>query len=146
MKSHVFILVFAALGFTQLKGQYILGLEKNDGVYFKGDTDIAFSGEAYSFFAEGTIRIKYHLVDGKFDGTQLYFNESGKRIKETNFRKGIEEGVYREYFPNGKRVLVEGLYYNDFRFGTWVYYNDRGDKIKEERYDENGERVQMLTF
>ncbi len=146
MKSLVFTLFFVTLGFTQLQGQYILGLEKKDGVYFKGDTDVAFSGEAYSFFADGNIRIKYHLVDGKFDGTQIYFNENGKRIKETNFNKGTEEGIYKEYFPNGKRLMVEGLYYNDYRYGTWTYFNDRGDKIKEERYAENGERAQMLTF
>lgn len=69
------LLVLMKLGTNQVKAQHILDLDKKRDVYFKSDTEVPFTGEAYSFFEDGKIQTKYHLVDGKLEGPQQHLNE-----------------------------------------------------------------------
>ncbi|MBL7890217.1 MAG: hypothetical protein JNL24_11725 [Bacteroidia bacterium] len=50
------------------------------------------------------------------------------------------QGGCKEYYKNGK-LKNEGFRNGDFKQGKWKYYNEQGEFIKEEEYDEKGDLV-----
>lgn len=146
MRTGIILLILMVLGTNQLPAQYIMGLDKKEGAYYRSETDVLFSGEIYSFFESGQIRLKYRLVNGKFEGAQQHLNEKGRLVKEIYFRNGHEDGKYKEYYPCGKKIRQEGFFKENQPYGTWLLYNSKGEIIKKEVYGASGERISMRTF
>ncbi len=80
-------------------------------------------------------------------------------MEQIPYKNGIKEGVWKQYFTDGKLKLkatyvndkleglmlvyyqngvveVSGLYVNNFKDGIWMYFSDRGETIKKEIHKE----------
>ena len=75
------------------------------------------------------------IVNGLKEGLWTYYSVDSKKEKEIEFKKGIEDGVFRRWFKNGK-LGIESVSINGKTCGTWIEYYENG-QIKEEMIYEN---------
>ena len=62
------------------------------------------------------------------------FFEDGETLKlEVYLKDGLKNGSYREYYENGE-LKVKGKYKNDEPSGVWRFYDEKGKRIRKERY------------
>jgi antitoxin component YwqK of YwqJK toxin-antitoxin module len=112
--------------------------------------------EEYYVEPEGQLKSKGKYKDGKkIDEWQYYFTnnqlqqigkyvkyekpsglwkwyyESGKLLREENFRKGLEDGMLHEYLEDGS-VITEGEFIDGRKEGVWLYQH--GDHKEEGEY------------
>jgi uncharacterized protein len=87
-------------------------------------------GEAREFL-DSTAKVitQGTYVDGKKEGFWVY--EIGDMKVSGNYREGLEEGVWKEHYRNG-RLSFEGAYVKGEPNGTHKFYYDNG-VIQEER-------------
>lgn len=105
---------------------------------------------------------------GKLDSTVLNFYPKGGVAEEIPYTNGIKNGVWKQYYTDGKLKLkatyiedklqglmlvyyqnglpeVSGMYKNNLKNGLWMYFNDEGAVIKKETYV-NGHLRKTETF
>ncbi|MFC2114222.1 hypothetical protein ACFLRI_02620 [Bacteroidota bacterium] len=88
-----------------------------------------------------------HITD---ETSKSYYDEAKTQLKEvysfievTTFSekgnqqvvgsKMVKHGPYFYYYENGK-LKIQGFYKRDKKHQTWTYYDENGNKIKEEEY------------
>jgi len=74
--------------------------------------------------------ITYKL--GYREGLTKYF-ANGELKKEVNYRANLLEGRYVEY-AGANLISVEGEYKKGKKTGTWKYFNQKGELLKEEKF------------
>ena len=77
---------------------------------------------------------KMNQLDGKYE--ELNF---GRATKEAEYVNGELNGIYKEYYSNGK-LLKEVEYKNGVQDGTYRYYDEKGNVTIEYEY-KNGEKI-----
>jgi antitoxin component YwqK of YwqJK toxin-antitoxin module len=122
-------------------------LVKRNGIYYKKFSDVPFNGEI-------TGDTQGAFMNGKRDGTWVYFNKNGQINTKGDFKNGVEEGSWVSYhensklytkgdYKNGKKegpwvrywnnnqLMSKGNFKNDKKEGVWVSFNQDGTLIKE---------------
>ncbi len=84
------------------------------------------------FYNNGKIIKKESYKTGKLEVSQEF--DEGKLIAETYYYP--DKIKHLEYYPNGK-IKMEGFYKNNLKNGKWIYYDQSGQKTKEEIYLDN---------
>ncbi|MEN8224933.1 MAG: toxin-antitoxin system YwqK family antitoxin [Bacteroidota bacterium] len=110
----------------------------------------------YSDF-DGLHLSREYYINGKLDSTVLNFYPNGKVAEEIPYELGRKEGVWKQYFTDGKLKLkatyindrleglmliyhlngvpeVSGMYKNNFKNGLWIYFNEKGVVNKKETF------------
>jgi antitoxin component YwqK of YwqJK toxin-antitoxin module len=97
--------------------------------YYKLD-GTPYTGYAYALFPQsGTVSYEYNLVNGYQEGIQKQWYPNGQLQSEQNFENNIPNGKCSEWHENGV-LRFEGEY--DFGKKIWSKsYNDRGELIKQ---------------
>lgn len=90
-------------------------------------------GTNEAFHANGKLKMKGDVVDGKRHGVWTTWYENGVKWSENNYSYGILEGKTVSYFPNGQ-VQYIGYYSNDIKTGIWMFYNEQGELVNEDNY------------
>ncbi|WP_276169071.1 toxin-antitoxin system YwqK family antitoxin [Zobellia alginiliquefaciens] len=97
-------------------------------------------GALDKFNEKGMIIRHTPYVDGHLQGVDVTYNyRSGNKYVEREYKNGITDGIYKEYYPSGKLAL-DGQYIKDQREGTWKYYKESGE-LKQERVFKNDNQV-----
>lgn len=79
---------------------------------------------------------------GLATGEWSFYSESGMLIRSEHYFRGKNEGLYMEFDETGK-VVASGLYSNNLKDSTWVYY--QGDYVEKGTF-ELGMRVGRWTL
>jgi len=121
----------------------------------------------WKFYTEtdGLLISEENYLDGKKDGISKNYY-AGKGIAElSTFKNGIHEGLWEQYFPDGKvkfrctyaadkkegpvtgysssgQVVMSGTYKNGAPEGIWTYYDEKGKVTRKETY-ERGYRIKQ---
>ncbi len=88
-----------------------------------------------------------------------YLDEDGNRDMTRpymvgHYKDGEADGyfIYWTYHPNG-RLKSQVIYdrkgvrtEDEHRRGTWVFWDAKGNKTREEKYNKNGEKVEEIEF
>ncbi len=85
------------------------------------------------FFENDKIIKKEIYKNGKLE-TIKEFDKTGKLTAESHFNG--KESKYIEYYPDGK-TKIKGHYKNLLKDGTWIYYDETGQKTMEQIYLNN---------
>lgn len=72
-----------------------------------------------------TLKSSYTIVDSKREGLFSSYHKNGRLEAEGQFRAGYEFGTWRFFNARGQRV-EEGAFLNGLRTGRWVTYLDDG--------------------
>ena len=64
-----------------------------------------------------------------------------------NYKIGDKYGLTIEWFENGQKK-EEGEYINNYKTGTWQYWDKEGNKTVEELYndDDNGKLIKTIEY
>lgn len=79
------------------------------------------------------IRIEGTYKDNKRDGMWKSWRQNGDLWSEGEFKNGQRNGITKTYHDNGK-LYYSGYYKDNERTGKWVFFNEQGQKVKEENY------------
>lgn len=75
-----------------------------------------------------------------------YFYDNGQLFGEVQYKGGTKNGNFTQYLQNGLKES-EGIYKNGKRYEwTTFEYNDINQKIAEENFDEDGDRLSRTSF
>jgi hypothetical protein len=77
--------------------------------------------------------LRFQIVDGLKDGTELAFHPTGEKKSETLYREGKRNGTFVAWGISGKKTQ-EGRYKNDKRDGLWI------------NYDQGGKESHLITY
>ena len=80
--------------------------------------------------------LRFQIVDGLKDGTELAFHPTGEKKSETLYREGKRNGTFVAWGISGKKTQ-EGRYKNDQRDGLWIN-SDQGGKETHRITYQNG--------
>ena len=86
----------------------------------------------------------YALLSGKKEGPYQYNSISGNTLLHGNFIDGLEEGIWKGYYDNGK-LDYAGAYLSGKHDSTWVYYFPNGQISSIANY-KNDERHGIARF
>lgn len=106
--------------------------ENRGGVYIA-------HGPYAAYFANGQKSVEGQYVDGFKDGTWKFYDEAGKEVSKTEFRRNSYHGQRVQYFASGKPRLVEE-YQAGVRHGEVKEMTEDGKVVRQARF-ENGKEV-----
>jgi len=89
---------------------------------------------------------KYYVKggDAPFTGNFIMFHDNGVRLAKGQCKNGKFDGEIKGWWENGK--LMRRVYYKEgLKIGKWIYWNEYGNKIKEETY-KNGDLKDEKSF
>ena len=80
-----------------------------------------------------TVLLEEHYTAGKLDADRVEYRSDGTVHRRQAYSEGIKQGVYKEYYPNGK-LAVEGYFHKDQPAGHWTWFNPEGRTTAEKSY------------
>jgi antitoxin component YwqK of YwqJK toxin-antitoxin module len=94
-------------------------LENRQGQFFLTGGVHAFTGWMIDNHADGTVKLRTSLVDGRLHGISEGWHSNGVQELREAFNQGLAEGVRTTWYPNGRQrsegTLVAGLQQGEFR-------------------------------
>lgn len=84
-------------------------------------------------YPSGEIRMQGEVVQGKRHGTWTTWYKNGMKWSENTYNLGVLEGKTVTYYENGQ-VHYIGYYTNNHKSGQWIFFNEKGEQLKEEKY------------
>lgn len=114
---------------------------KNDTITFKNGIK---DGLYVRYRQNGRLIERVKWIDGKIaDGIHETFDENGLLQSREEYKGGIRDGVYDQYYM-GKKWLW-GILKNGQKEGRWEEYGDNGNLDKKQSgYYENGKKIRSL--
>lgn len=80
------------------------------GSFYKDDAP--FNGRAIQKHTDGTLKSRYHFVEGQFDGMVEEWYENGQRSGLKHYKEGMRHGITVYWDENGK-MTKQVRYEND---------------------------------
>ena len=133
MKRIVLMVLFAVM---MINADLMANDTKKGAVLSSGvQKSVKKNGEIKTFYDDGTkIKAIYNYSDGKLDGLQKEFYESGELKAEYEMKNGLRDGYGKEFFEDGT-IAWERHFSNGKGMGTEYYPN--GMKKRERIYEGN---------
>lgn len=166
------IVGFFPSGEVKYRGSIKEGKRNGTWVYYdkKGDTTGLFHYNNGSLFLretyiKGNLAIVEELRDSIPNGKTIMYYHNGKVKSMSTFKDGKEDGIFKEYFPNGV-IRVSGInkgsltvdfeqYYpngklfakaDTFDYGLVSFYDSLGNKSVDVKYYKNGGRDTIKVY
>ncbi|WP_299116454.1 toxin-antitoxin system YwqK family antitoxin [uncultured Winogradskyella sp.] len=154
--SLLLLVPIMALGQIDLKGAKITYGAENEKLPIVGDTITEYHNDTNAIkklkfrdtekltiieYKDNGVKYKkavYSLDNLKFK-TVTKYHSNGNIILIANYDNGIVTGEFQKFYENGNSKS-KGVYNKMKKEGTWKYYDENGNFIKEEFY-KNGELV-----
>ncbi|SIS40038.1 Antitoxin component YwqK of the YwqJK toxin-antitoxin module [Zobellia uliginosa] len=143
---------YYANGFKKEESKYDQGLKVMEKKYHDNGK-LAFSA---TYNANGPIGVREEYNkkgiktrhtpydDGRLQGVDITYNfNTGNKYVEKEYKDGIVDGIYKEYYPNGE-LATEGQYVKGQREGKWKYY--KAGKVTREIQFKNDSQVSEKRF
>lgn len=87
------------------------------------------------FYENGQLEINGNYVANKKNGIWKEFYQNGELKRKVNYSKGDMHGLLEQYHPNSK-LWAKGFYKYGHMIGEWRYYDDDGDLLFTENYED----------
>ena len=105
--------------------------------------------EVKETFPDGKPKLKIFYIEVRGQKQIVkdqYFYDNGQLYGEVNYKGGTKNGKFSQYFKNGL-LESEGIYKNGSRYEwTTFEYNDFKQKVAEENFDQDGDRLSRTSF
>ena len=148
-------LVFAALLFSTLSAQQQAKFDRvvfQDGLAYLVDECLPYTGKLVDYYTDGSLKSVSTLTDGKFNGVEVTYFDSGKERSICRFKDNEPVGKLKVYNEDGQLVFLgryhKGILYSfgeDVPFtGVIENYYLNGQKLGHTSYKDgkvNGEQA-----
>jgi len=85
-------------------------------------------------YSNGNLKSKGVYINGKKDGLWEEYHENGQLKNKTNYNKGAKDGLWVQYYSNSQ-LWSKGYYKDGRMIGEWNYYDEIGELLLTENYD-----------
>ena len=127
MRHALASLVLALFLFPSIAfGETMDDLVKRDGIYYKKDTDVPFTGKI-------TGRKQGSFKDGKMEGPWVYYRKNGQLFSKGTYKDGKKDGPYVDYYAIGQ-LASKGTYKDGNKHGPWILYYENGQLWDKNTY------------
>ena len=135
MKNHIIIsLLILSVGLSQKEYNYNDLIEMDNGLLTEKFSDEPISGKVYGYFGEIKPLKKVYIGNlrkGKREGKWVfYYQSTGTKSYEYNFRNGKRDGLNTEWFENRQKEF-EGTYKDGKLNGLRITWFEIGQKEDE---------------
>ncbi|NOU58609.1 toxin-antitoxin system YwqK family antitoxin [Marinifilum sp. JC070] len=114
-------------------------------LYEEGFHDLAIEdGKCIEYYPNGNRKRMFTYEKGKQEGNVRLWDEDGKLFRDFVASKHIANGLYLEYYQNGKASLSVN-FKNDTLNGPAAYYHSNG-KVSQRGNFKNGKKVGKWTY
>ncbi len=113
-------------------GNYTSGKLKYRIVY-EGDKRSKTKMKETKFYENGKTEYTGTFSKNKRFGNWKYWYDNGTLWTECEYKNGLKHGTTTNYYKNGK-IKIEGQYLNGKMSGLWIFFNEKGEKLKELQY------------
>ena len=104
------LLLFLSVGFCQQEYNVNDLIEMDNGLWTEKVSDEPISGKVYGYFGESKPYKKLYivnLINGKKEGRWvIYYHSTGKKDSDKNYKDGILDGLFTDWFENGKKKFT----------------------------------------
>ncbi len=90
-------------------------------------------GDHKEYYVDGAISVSGYYHNGKIDGEWKEYSENGLTKEIYNCQSGLWHGKYQKYHDNGN-IAEQGRYDLDQKTGTWEYFDKNGVVIATQTY------------
>lgn len=99
-----------------------------------------FTGTWVTYFANGQKSHEIPYRDGGYFGDFVSYHSNGQKACVQHYTERGVEGEETGFMADGK-LAHRGQYKGNKPVGRWDWYNEKGDVISEEEYDDSGRPV-----
>lgn len=92
------------------------------------------NGEYIKHYANGVIKMRGMMKNGKRDGLWKSWYDNGLPWSETTFADGKKTGRTTTWYENNQK-RYDGFYTNDVESGKWIFWNEKGEVVQQMDYD-----------
>ncbi|NUM50401.1 MAG: toxin-antitoxin system YwqK family antitoxin [Flavobacteriales bacterium] len=96
-------------------------------------------------YPSGEKQYEGKIVNGKQEGTHLWWHQNGKLMLEANYANGEPNGVWTRYNEKGDFVSQE-TFVNGLREGKYVFLQEVFDTEEEAKFDSLGNLVSETSY
>lgn len=86
------------------------------------------------YYENGTLHYEGYYKNGAQTGTWKEYLEDGTLILIANMKENQQHGEQKVFFRNGS-IKLEGYSVEGRDHGKWTYFNEQGDTVKVEHYN-----------
>lgn len=109
---------------------------ESDSIVDLSDGQSTVSDKVTEYHPNGNIRMEGKLNEnGERDGLWISYYDDGSKWSESYYNNGLKDGHSITFFPNGQ-VRYVGEYKNDQKVGTWTFYDESGELVTEETFED----------
>ena len=91
-------------------------------------------GVVLEWHANGEKKLEGIYLDGLQSGKWTSWFQSGQTQSVQFFLKGLPVKSFEKWHANGKKELNGQFNENNDKYGRWIYWNDKGELVKEKDY------------
>jgi len=107
--------------------------------YYKNGENKGFTGILYTKYDNGNYLTRQEYKSGLGEGTWINYWPNGNLKEVGTYQKNKVEGPIKKYNQNGN-LIAKGHYIDwRIRVGLWSYYDDDGNLVKTEDYGSEGD-------
>ena len=71
----------------------------------KDSADKAFTGTQIEKYQNGNTKYEVHYINGKKEGLETFWYNSGLKYIQTNYKNDKEDGIWNQWYENGQLKL-----------------------------------------
>jgi antitoxin component YwqK of YwqJK toxin-antitoxin module len=113
--------------------------EKDGYLICKIKSGETFSGVMVQKSNDGTVQYKKTIVEGLENGHAEFYDKTGYKLSDGEFKDGIESGKWYWYYKDGQKK-AEGFFENGVGVGHWKYWDETGNLVREGEIENNKEQ------
>jgi len=132
--------------FSQTEPELVTKLYKNGKKQSEGKI---FGGNEYGKWQywdkKGNLIQETEFSKGMLNGVLIYYYKNGKKQNEGNFYFGIQTKEYKAWYENGN-LKEEGRYKAGYKDSIWTYYFENSKKKKIEEYNYETGSLKLIDY
>ena len=104
---------------------------RNDDLFYQGDKPYSGWVKEMYYYVSGQANFLQRVKDGKIDGPQIGWHETGEKRAEGTFKGGKSDGPWTYWHENGQKLGE--VKYKDGELISERYWNSKGEEVESEK-------------
>ncbi len=127
--SIVVVVLATSIGLVFAQNIRLDDLENRNGIYYKRDSNVPFTGEV----RVGTRGGEGMIQDGRRDGTWTKYFPNGALLQKQTYKDGFLDGPWLTFYVTGQ-LRSEKTYKGGKLEGPWLNYSVKGELVSVINY------------
>jgi antitoxin component YwqK of YwqJK toxin-antitoxin module len=100
-------------------------------------------GRTQAYDHNDVLREEAHFERGVLSGMRTYWHPNGDKQRELSYAGGLRHGPERGWHAGGM-LAFDGTWVDGDRSGTWIWYAEDGQRVREEDWERGTKLAERL--